>query len=117
MFSASITVDIDPKRETAVRVGETLQILCKISRPLRVCRVEIPGESNAMVLSPDDAPSEDGIRYYGNGIRAGECGVSIAKVKETYDGIFKCSLTPSDSRQEETASLKIIVASESHHFF
>ncbi|XP_020280130.1 fasciclin-3 isoform X5 [Pseudomyrmex gracilis] len=107
---ASITVDIDPKRETAVRVGETLQILCKISRPLRVCRVEIPGESNAMVLSPDDAPSEDGIRYYGNGIRAGECGVSIAKVKETYDGIFKCSLTASDSRQEETASLKIIVA-------
>ncbi|KAH0951776.1 hypothetical protein HN011_005630 [Eciton burchellii] len=102
-------IDIEPKKETAVRVGETLQIMCKGSRPLRVCRVEIPGESNAMVLSHGQ-PSEDGIEYYGQGVQHGDCGVRIAKVKDYHDGIFKCSLTSTDSRQEETASLKIIVA-------
>lgn len=110
-------VDIEPKRETAVREGETLQIRCKVDRPLRVCRVEIPGEKNALLLTPDD-PSEDGIQYYGAGLKAGECGVSIAKVKETHDGNFTCSLNPSNTRTEVTASLKIIVASESLcHFF
>lgn len=104
-------IDIEPKRETAVRVGESLQILCRAGRPLRVCRVEIPGEGNAMVLSQGQPP-EDGIEYFGEGIESGQCGVRIAKVKEIHDGLFKCSLTPTDSRQEATASLKIIVASE-----
>ncbi|KAL6433303.1 hypothetical protein ACFW04_006471 [Cataglyphis niger] len=101
-------IDIEPKRETAVRVGESLQILCKASQSLRVCRVEIPGEGS-IVLNGED-PAEDGIEYYGEGIKTGQCGVRIAKVKETHDGIFKCSLTTVTARQEATASLKIIVA-------
>lgn len=67
-----------------------------------------------MVLTHGQPP-EDGIEYYGDGIQHGHCGVRIAKVKEYHDGLFKCSLTPIDSRQEETASLKIIVASESSY--
>ncbi|XP_011638046.1 fasciclin-3 isoform X3 [Pogonomyrmex barbatus] len=102
-------IDIEPKKETAVRVGEKLQILCKAEQPLRVCRVEIPGEGS-MVLSERDKPSEDGIEYYGDGLNSGQCGVRITKVKETHDGMFKCSLTAIDARQESTASIKIIVA-------
>lgn len=103
-------IDIDPKKETAVRVGESLQILCSAPQPLRVCRVEIPGEGS-IVLSGND-PSEDGIEYYGTGLDNGQCGVRITKVKENHDGLFKCSLTIYQSRQETTASLKIIVASK-----
>lgn len=103
-------IDIDPKRETAVRVGESLQILCNAPQPLRICRVEIPGEGS--ILLNANEPSEDGIEYYGKGLEQGECGVRIAKVKEVHDGIFKCSLTIHKSRQETTASLKIIVASK-----
>ncbi|XP_050453410.1 fasciclin-3 isoform X2 [Cataglyphis hispanica] len=102
------SIDIEPKRETAVRVGESLQILCKASQSLRVCRVEIPGEGS-IVLNGEE-PAEDGIEYYGEGIKTGQCGVRIAKVKEAHDGIFKCSLTTVTARQEATASLKIIVA-------
>ncbi|XP_036147711.1 fasciclin-3 isoform X2 [Monomorium pharaonis] len=101
-------VDIEPKKETAVRVGESVQILCNANQPLRVCRVEIPGEGS-MVLTGIDPP-EDGIEYYGNGLNTGQCGVRIARVKENHDGIFKCSLTTLKTRQETTASLKIIVA-------
>jgi len=107
-------IDIEPKRETAVRVGESLQILCKASQPLRVCRVEIPGEGS-MVLNEEQQP-EDGIEYNGAGLQQGQCGVRIAKVKESNDGIFKCSLTTTSARQEATASLKIIVASKSLPF-
>lgn len=116
LFSASksnLVIDIEPKKETAVRVGESLQIMCRAGRPLRVCRVEIPGEANAMVLNQGQ-PAEDGIEYYGEGLNSGQCGVRIAKVKDIHDGLFKCSLTPNDSRQEATESLKIVVASKSH---
>lgn len=104
-------IDIEPKRETAVRVGESLQILCKALQELRVCRVEIPGEGSIVLNT--EAPAEDGIEYYGEGLKSGQCGVRIAKVKEIHDGIFKCSLTTVTARQEATASLKIIVASKS----
>jgi len=112
VFSAksNTLINIEPKRETAVRVGESLQILCSAQQPLRVCRVEIPGEGS-IVLNKDE-PSEDGIGYYGTGLETGQCGVRIAKVKEIHDGTFKCSLTMIKARQETTASLKIIVASK-----
>lgn len=103
-------MDIEPKRPTAVRLGESLQILCRVGKPLRVCRVEIPGEESGIVLSKGQPP-EDGIEYYGEGTEAGQCGVRIAKIKESHDGIFKCTLTTTDSRSEEQASMRIIVAS------
>ena len=103
-------MDIEPKRQTAVRLGESLQILCRVGRPLRVCRVEIPGEEGGMVLSKGQPP-EDGIEYYGEGTEAGQCGVRIAKIKESHDGVFKCTLTTTDSRAEAQASMTIIVAS------
>lgn len=108
-------INIEPKKETAVRIGESLQILCSSQQPLRVCRVEIPGEGS-IVLNKDE-PSEDGIGYYGNGLEQGQCGVRIAKVKKDHDGTFKCSLTMVKARQEATASLKIIVASKFLFFF
>ncbi|CAD1475435.1 unnamed protein product, partial [Heterotrigona itama] len=106
---SNLIVDIEPKRQTAVRLGESLQILCRVGRPLRVCRVEIPGEEGGMVLSKGQLP-EDGIEYYGEGTEAGQCGVRIAKIKESHDGVFKCTLTTTESRAEAQASMTIIVA-------
>ncbi|KAK9299220.1 hypothetical protein QLX08_007725 [Tetragonisca angustula] len=62
-----------------------------------------------MVLSKGQPP-EDGIEYYGEGTEAGQCGVRIAKIKESHDGVFKCTLTTTDSRAEAQASMTIIVA-------
>ena len=63
-----------------------------------------------MVLSKGQLP-EDGIEYYGEGTEAGQCGVRIAKIKESHDGVFKCTLTTTDRPQEAQASMTIIVAS------
>ncbi|XP_043260507.1 fasciclin-3 isoform X1 [Colletes gigas] len=106
---STLVVDIEPKRQTAVRLGESLQILCRVGRPLQVCRVEIPGEGGGLVLSKGQLP-EDGIEYYGEGTEVGQCGVNIAKIKESHDGMFKCTLTPTDNRAEAEASMRIIVA-------
>ncbi|KAG5308733.1 FAS3 protein, partial [Acromyrmex insinuator] len=107
---SNMFINIEPKGETAVRVGEPLQILCTAPREIRVCRVEIPGEGSILLI-PSDPPSEDGnIEYYGKGLITGECGVRIAKVKESHHGIFKCSLNTRNTRQEATASLNIVVA-------
>ncbi|KOC60726.1 Fasciclin-3, partial [Habropoda laboriosa] len=104
-----LVVDIEPKRQTAVRLGESLNILCRVGKPLLVCRVEIPGEQGGRVLSKEQQ-ADDGVEYYGEGKETGQCGVHIAKIKESHDGIFKCTLTAIDVRPEAQASLKIIVA-------
>lgn len=111
LFSVtSSAVDIEPKREAVVKINEELKILCKFDRPLRVCRVEIPGTNSAMVLSQGDV--EGNFAYYGDGTHTGQCGVRINQVQKHHNGIFKCFLTPDNSRQEVTASLNITVARE-----
>ncbi|XP_076278244.1 fasciclin 3 isoform X3 [Lasioglossum baleicum] len=106
---SNLVVEIEPKGQVAVRLGESLQILCRVGRPLQVCRVEIPGEDGGMVLSKGQPP-EDGIMYHGAGTDEGQCGVHIEKIKESNDGIFKCTLTATDSRAEAQASVRIVVA-------
>ncbi|KAK2588433.1 hypothetical protein KPH14_004432 [Odynerus spinipes] len=101
-------VDIEPKGETAVRVDDSLRIMCTMGVPLQNCRVEIPGESS-MILNQEQTP-EDGIEYYGEGYQSGQCGVHISKVKEKHNGDFRCALTPLNGRVEMYTGLKITVA-------
>ncbi|XP_014479643.1 PREDICTED: fasciclin-3 isoform X2 [Dinoponera quadriceps] len=114
--STSPEIIIEPHNVTAVRVGNSLQIMCRVPQPILVCRVEIPGEGNAILLSPGQL-AEDGIEYYGAGFDKGHCGVRIARVKETHDGLFKCSVATTNSRQEINAGLNIIVAKPPKEIF
>ncbi|KAI4486288.1 hypothetical protein M0802_012393, partial [Mischocyttarus mexicanus] len=54
--------------------------------------------------------AEDGIKYYGEGIDKGQCGVHISKVKEKHNGTFKCAVTSAYSRSEITATVDIVIA-------
>ncbi|KAL2711585.1 fasciclin-3-like isoform X5 [Vespula squamosa] len=101
-------VDIEPKGQAVVRLGDSLRIMCTMGSPLQICRVEIHGESS-MILRPNQS-SDDGIEYYGEGTNKGQCGVHIFKVKEQHNGIFRCALTPEDRRVESNASVIIVVA-------
>ncbi|XP_046741533.1 fasciclin-3 isoform X2 [Diprion similis] len=104
----NIDISINPSRETTVRVGQNLTILCSVGVPLRTCRVEVPRETT-VYLEPNQPP-EDGIGWYGKSLEAGECGVQISQIKATHDGIFKCGLTPKSARSESYKTLRIIVA-------
>ncbi|XP_024936696.1 fasciclin-3 isoform X3 [Cephus cinctus] len=105
----NMVVEIDPKTQTVVRLGDSLRILCRVAVPIEVCRVQIPGGS-AMYLKPGQPPIDGVIQYSGSGMEAGECGVLIDRVKANNDGIFKCSLKPKDDQKESSATLKIVVA-------
>ncbi|XP_011309476.1 fasciclin-3 isoform X2 [Fopius arisanus] len=102
------TVEVEPREKVVVKVGKPLRVMCRIGVPLAGCRVEIPGLA-PIILKPNQ-PSDDGISYDGAGLETGQCGVTIANVKDSYHGDFKCALQPADSRSETIGSLKIIVA-------
>lgn len=104
----SMVVDIEPKDEVAVRLDDSLKIMCTMGVPLQICRVEIPGERST-ILTENQEP-EDGIEYYGEGPKNGQCGVHISKVKEKHNGLFRCALTPEQGRVESYATVKIVVA-------
>lgn len=112
--STSPIVEIDPEGEKAVRLDDPLTILCRVGVPLEHCRVEIPSEGS--IILKQDQPPEDGISYYGGGADAGQCGVTIAKVQEKHDGLFRCNLLTKGGRSEISATTTIIVASKSLPF-
>ncbi|XP_053683727.1 uncharacterized protein LOC128733898 [Sabethes cyaneus] len=73
---------------------ENKQLLCKtiLNLPVELCRFVSPsGEVHG--LSDSIAPSENSrFRYYGEGLRAGECGLEIVKLEKEDFGRWKCSI-------------------------
>lgn len=113
--NAENVVEIVPRGQVAVRVGESLRIMCRVGQPVQFCRVEIPSQ-RSMVLQPNQN-ANDGIEYYGEGLQTGQCGVYIHHVKEEYNGTFKCGIITNGNRQEINNSLDIIVASKYFYFY
>ncbi|XP_014296194.1 fasciclin-3 isoform X2 [Microplitis demolitor] len=111
--NAENVVEIVPRGQVAVRVGESLRIMCRVGQPVQFCRVEIPSQ-RSMVLQPNQN-ANDGIEYYGEGLQTGQCGVYIHHVKEEYNGTFKCGIITNGNRQEINNSLDIIVAKPPKH--
>lgn len=53
-----------------------------------ICRIEIPGEK-PQILS-EEWENGGGLKYYGEGLAKGQCGVSIQQVKSYNHGKAKC---------------------------
>lgn len=107
-----VPVEINPDKQTAVRLGDELKIVCKAPMPLMVCRFTIPREGpNGLILSPGPK-FDDGIDYFGDGLDQGYCGIRLTRARETDDGNYTCALTPLNARTESYNSVHIIVASE-----
>ncbi|XP_031789401.1 fasciclin-3 isoform X3 [Nasonia vitripennis] len=107
-FKQNLPVDIVPDNQVAVRQGQEQKILCKLPVPLQVCRFTIPGESSLVLR--DGQSAEDGIAYYGEGLKKGHCGVAISTIREKHDGNVTCFLTPDNGRSETSATVRMIVA-------
>ena len=104
-------IQIEPRGQVAVRVGDSLTIRCRLPLPLSFCRVEVPTQGSLVITNPSQSPSEI-IRYAGNGLDKGECDILIVNVKAEYNGTFKCSLLPRGSSYEAQASTDILIASK-----
>lgn len=53
-----------------------------------IFRIQVPGEK-ILVLS-DEWDKTPGFKYFGEGLRAGQCGVSINQVKTINHGLVQC---------------------------
>ncbi|XP_051162646.1 fasciclin-3 isoform X2 [Leptopilina boulardi] len=102
-------VEIEPKNQAAVRVGDSLRIRCRMPTQLTHCRIEIPNEGSLVIANTENYMSGD-IKYLGTGLDKGDCDILISRIKESNDGLFRCSLLPKGSSYESTGETKIVIA-------
>lgn len=50
--------------------------------------------------------------YYGEGLEAGQCGVTINRVDEKHNGVVKCNLGVENEVSESSGTMDLIVASK-----
>lgn len=80
------------KPNTSVLIeGDRTELLCSYNGPVVYCRIEIPGEPSVLNLSPEWTQNE-GFPYFGDGLKFGDCGVIIEKVKASNNGKVICSM-------------------------
>uniref|UniRef100_A0A6B2EA49 Putative cell adhesion molecule 3 n=1 Tax=Phlebotomus kandelakii TaxID=1109342 RepID=A0A6B2EA49_9DIPT len=108
MITGSLTlaqrVDVTPQQVIA-RVGEPASILCRAGRQIQYCRIEIVGE-RVLNLSPS-FKQPAGFSYNGEGLQAGQCGVTIERVKTTNHGPVRCFLGVEGDEISGTADLVV----------
>ncbi|XP_065358766.1 fasciclin-3 isoform X3 [Calliphora vicina] len=104
---ARAQVNVEPN--TAVlNEGDPTELLCRFAHhTITYCRIEIPGEPKVFNLSPDWNKTP-GFTYFGKGLQAGECGVSIQRVKAVNNGQVKCNLGVEG--EELSGTIDLVVA-------
>ncbi|XP_017021737.1 fasciclin-3 isoform X4 [Drosophila kikkawai] len=99
-------VNVEPNT-ALLNEGDRTELLCRYGRSINYCRIEIPGEEKVLNLSPEWSKTP-GFTYYGAGLTAGQCGVSIERVKASYNGQVKCSLGVEG--EELSGTIDLVVA-------
>ncbi|BFF96282.1 fasciclin-3 [Drosophila madeirensis] len=113
LFAAILTdaltagqVNVEPNT-ALLNEGDRTELLCRYGRTINYCRIEIPGEQKVLNLSPEWSKTP-GFTYYGAGLQAGQCGVTIERVKASNNGQVKCSLGVEG--EELSGTIDLVVA-------
>ncbi|XP_030080239.1 fasciclin-3 isoform X2 [Drosophila hydei] len=99
-------VNVEPNT-ALLNEGDRTELLCRYGRAINYCRIEIPGEQKVLNLSPVWSKTP-GFTYYGSGLNAGQCGVTIERVKASNNGQVKCSLGVEG--EELSGTIDLVVA-------
>ncbi|XP_033173629.1 fasciclin-3 isoform X2 [Drosophila mauritiana] len=99
-------VNVEPNT-ALLNEGDRTELLCRYGRSINYCRIEIPGEQKVLNLSPEWSKTP-GFTYFGAGLTAGQCGVSIERVKASNNGQVKCSLGVEG--EELSGTIDLVVA-------
>lgn len=100
--------DADPKY-IATQEGATIELLCRIARPIISCRFNLPGVEDEVKLNPGWART-DNFQYFGSGLDNGQCGIRITGVREEYHGNATCQLDPNDGQLDAIGTIEIVIA-------
>lgn len=63
----------------------------------------------SVTLSPGKKGND--IKYFGDGLKKGECGMEIIRVTEEHNGVYICTVTPEGFVDNLKANMTLIVAS------
>ncbi|XP_016963603.1 fasciclin-3 isoform X5 [Drosophila biarmipes] len=99
-------VNVEPNT-ALLNQNDRTELLCRYGKAINYCRIEIPGEQKVLNLSPEWNKTP-GFTYHGAGLTAGQCGVSIERVKASNNGQVKCSLGVEG--EELTGTIDLVVA-------
>nr|CAD7259512.1 unnamed protein product [Timema shepardi] len=103
---AAVTIEVFPK-ESIVKVGDTVTVMCRAGEKLQYCRVTSP--AGTFNLKPN-IPVSNGYIYSGKGLETGECGFTIANVQEMNNGNHTCYLGFDNTGLESNTTMSVIVA-------
>ncbi|XP_044315575.1 fasciclin-3 isoform X6 [Drosophila rhopaloa] len=103
-------VNVEPNT-ALLNQGDRTELLCRYGRAINYCRIEIPGEPKVLNLSPEWSKTP-GFAYFGGGLTAGHCGVSIERVKASNNGQVKCSLGVEGEELEGVIDLVVAMRPE-----
>ena len=108
--ASGIYVDVSPRNPT-VRVGQNFTFMCRVGKPIMYCSMMLPGISNRLNMN-EDTPKTSNYWYAGGGIGNGQCGITIARMEDSLNGQFKCSLGFKDEQSESDGTTNVTVASK-----
>lgn len=75
------------------------------------CSIKLPGYSSGLNMN-ENIPRNSNYWYEGDGLRAGQCGITIARIDDKQNGQFKCSLGFADELAESDGITNVTVASK-----
>jgi hypothetical protein len=75
------------------------------------CRIEIPGSSSGFNMN-ENVPKTGDYWYAGEGIKHGQCGITISRMSDKHNGPFKCTLGFADEQKESVGTTIVTVASK-----
>lgn len=105
---SGIYVDVSPRNPT-VRVGQNFTFMCRVAKSLMYCSIKLPGSSAGLNMN-ENTPRTNNYWYAGDGISAGQCGITIARIDDSLNGQFKCSLGFANEQTESDGTTNVTVA-------
>ncbi|XP_073977439.1 fasciclin 3 isoform X2 [Rhodnius prolixus] len=103
---AEVSVSVQPQLQIA-KEGEKITALCRVAEPLETCYFDIPSEPT-LSLSPSK-PAYMGIKYFGEGLERGFCGMEMV-VQNKHNGLITCTVTPRGESLTSKQNMTLIVA-------
>ncbi|XP_058459423.1 fasciclin-3-like isoform X2 [Malaya genurostris] len=89
-------------------LAKNVNLLCHSDKPIEFCSVQIPGITGTHDIR--HLPTD--IKYYGDSLHRGDCGIEIAKLKASNEGKFYCNLTIGGEVFREAIDIVIAVSPE-----
>lgn len=75
------------------------------------CSIKVPGFPTGLNMN-EKTPKTNNYWYEGDGIKAGQCGITIARIEDRQNGQFRCTLGFQDEQSESDGTTNVTVASK-----